>query len=530
MIDAKYINLITVVCIVLAAGLVAALMFCPDLLGLTEKENSVTYSSMFDDSRITEINIVISEDQWADILANPLAEEYHRCEIVINNVTYPSVGIRTKGMTSLTQVASSDSDRYSFKMKADEYVSDQTFAGLQEFVVNNVYQDATYMKEYLSYDMMNYLGVPTPLVTYANISLNGEPFGLYVMIEAVEDDFASRVFGVNYGHLYKPESMDNGGGMPQGMNGEGFNQEMPAPDRQQNVSFEQPGNFSRFAEDGKGFGQSGGGADLIYTDDRIGSYGHIFNNTVLSKTKKSDQQRVVTALKHLNEGTDLETYVDVDEVLRYFAANTALVNLDSYVSNLKHNYYLYENGKGQISILPWDFNLAFGAFQSGSASDAVNFPIDTPVTGVSLEDRPLIGKLLEVPEYRELYHAYLQEIVDGYFSSGYFAEKIDALDDLIASSVENDRTAFSTYAEYENAVSALRQFGELRAASISGQLNGTIPSTESGQMENSSALIDASGLNMSDMGSMGGGGGGGAGGFPGDRTQNGGEIPFPRQF
>ena len=137
-------------------------------------------------------------------------------------------------------------------------------------------------------------------------------------IEAVEDDFASRVFGVNDGQLYKPGRMDNGGGgMPQGMNGEGFNQEMPLPDRQQNVSFEQPGTFSRFAEDGRGFGQSGGGADLIYTDDRIGSYAQIFNNTVLSKTKKSDQQRVVTALKHLNEGTDPETYVDGDSVLRF---------------------------------------------------------------------------------------------------------------------------------------------------------------------------------------------------------------------
>ena len=378
------------------------------------------------------------------------------------------------------------------------------------------------MKEYLSYDLMNYLGVPTPLVTYADISINGEPFGLYVMIEAVEEDFASRIFGADYGHLYKPESMENAGGRGEGDGREwpkgegGFagirpNETMPdaglwnagpwnggqtAGEMQLPAGGEFPGG---------GFGGSGGGANLIYTDDSITSYAQIFDNTVLKKTKTADKQRVVTALKNLNEGTDLETYVDVDEVLRYFAANTALVNLDSYVSSLQHNYYLYEDGKGQISILPWDFNLAFGAFQSGSASDAVNFPIDTPVSGVSLEDRPLIGKLLEVPAYKERYHAYLQEIVDGYFASGRFAETIASLDDLIRSSVAADPTAFSTYEEYKTAVAALEQFGTLRAASIAGQLNGTIPSTDVGQAVDSSSLIDASGFTLSDMGTMGGG-------------------------
>lgn len=94
----------------------------------------------------------------------------------------------------------------------------------------------------------------------------------------------------------------------------------------------------------------------------------------------------------MNDGTDLEKYIDVDEVLRYFAVNTVLVNLDSYVSNMKHNYYLYEKD-GQLSILPWDYNLSFAGFQSGNASSAVNFPIDTPVSGVELSERPLIAKL-----------------------------------------------------------------------------------------------------------------------------------------
>ena len=113
------------------------------------------------------------------------------------------------------------------------------------------------------------------------------------------------------------------------------------------------------------------------------------------RTSDEDERRVVEALAHLDSGENLEAYIDVDEVLRYFAANVFLVNLDSYLSNLKHNYYLYEED-GRLSMLPWDYNLSFGAHQLRSASDAVNFPIDDPYSGTSAEKSPILQKLLEV--------------------------------------------------------------------------------------------------------------------------------------
>jgi hypothetical protein len=204
----------------------------------------------------------------------------------------------------------------------------------------------------------------------------------------------------------------------------------------------------------------------------------------------------------------LEKYFDVDQILRYFAAHTVVVNADSYTSNMQQNYYIYERD-GKISVLPWDYGLAFGSFMSGSSSSSVNFPIDTPVSGVNMEDRPLLNKLLEVDEYRERYHSYLQEIVTGYFESGLWESTINALDERINEYVKNDTTATSSYEQYENSLPALIEFGKLRAESISGQLNGTIPSTTDGQRADSSTLIDASHLNMSLLGSMGGGMGGG---------------------
>ena len=50
-------------------------------------------------------------------------------------------------------------DRFSFKIQMDEYVKNQTLLGLDKFVLNNCISDATYLKEYLSYDMLSYIAV-----------------------------------------------------------------------------------------------------------------------------------------------------------------------------------------------------------------------------------------------------------------------------------------------------------------------------------------------------------------------------------
>jgi hypothetical protein len=209
----------------------------------------------------------------------------------------------------------------------------------------------------------------------------------------------------------------------------------------------------------------------------------------------------------------LEKYFDVDEILRYFAAHTFVVNLDSYISSMSQNYYIYEQG-GKLTILPWDYHLAFGSFQSDNASYVVNFPIDTPVSDINMEDRPLLNKLLEVVEYREKYHEYLRQIVEGYFESGLWESTILALDAKINEYVKNDASAFYTYEQYEASLPHLIELGRLRAESIKGQLDGTIPSTHSGQKDDSSTLVDVSGLDLSALGSLGGGinmGGGGMG-------------------
>ena len=429
----------------------------------------VSYTEEIDKNSIMTFEISVEEDSWLNMLENALKEEYISADIIINGDTISNVGIRPKGNSSLSSIAMDENtDRYSFKIKFDEYVDGQTWKGLDKIVLNSNYSDATSMKEYLSYDIMSYIGVNAPLFSYADISVNGETWGFYLAVEDMDSGYLDRVFD-GEGELYKPDNDMEKGGIP---------------------------------ERGRIRGMDQNGVSLQYTSDELSDYSAIFDNAE-TKTDEADHQRIVTALKNLNQGTELDAYVDVDAVLRYFAAHTVVVNLDSYISNMGHNYYLYEKD-GKISILPWDYNLAFGGFQSQNGSDIVNFPIDTPVSGVSLEDRPLLGRLLEVSEYKERYHAYLKEIMEGYFNNGQFVEKIERLDNMISAYVEKDPSAFYTFTEYKAAIEELKILGTLRGESIQGQLAGTIPSTAEAQEREFDKLIDGSMVNLKALGSQGG--------------------------
>ena len=486
-----------------------------------------TYTQKLFDGEVASLDIQIDGEDWQDFLKNAQSKEWACVDLTINGELFNSVGIRAKGNSSLSQSGAmgrsgSSETRYSLQFKMNKYVSGQTYYGLDVFCVNNMMGDATYMKDYISFDIMNYIGVSAVLANYANITVNGENYGFGVLLERYEKSFLDRSYNTTDGYLYNVKIQ-----MGQRENFQNFGRAIEEGDGESNEQANRPAqpiqpdrNANRGNRDmGGGFGGFGGsrGGSLVYADDELSSYSSIFDNAVFGeKTTEEDMQCIVSAIKNLNEGTDLEQYWDIDGVLRYFAAHTVVVNLDSYISNMQQNYYLYEKD-GKVTILPWDYNLAFGGYQSGSASSFVNFPIDTPVSGVDMEDRPLLNVLLEIPEYKERYHAYLREIVEGYFYSGLFEETVKALDAKINEYVKNDANVYFTHEQYEASLPVFIEACMLRAESIAGQLDKTIPSTTAGQREDPSALVDASSIDMSALGSMMGGGGmGDRGGFDGN--------------
>lgn len=471
-------------------------------------------AKLFDTSYVHSIDIVMDADDYQSFLDTAESEEYAICSVTIDGETVKNCAIRAKGNTSLSNVKQYGNDRYSFKIEFDHYDDTLTYHGLDKLVLNNNIQDNTLMKDYLTYRMMAYMGVDAPLVSYAFITVNGEDFGLYLALEAVEESFLERSYGADYGELYKPDSISMGGGRGNGRDFDmqdfadengldfdfDFDKSRPSGDDSGNGGFTPPGVGNMPGGFG---GMRSSDVSLIYSDDEFDSYSNIFDSAKTAITSK-DKARLIASLKKLNANEDIEDVVDVEQVIRYFVVHNFVDNFDSYTGSMIHNYYLYEKD-GKLSMLPWDYNLAFGGFMGGDATEMVNYPIDTPVSGGSVDSRPMLNWIFQSEEYTALYHSIMQEFMDSFFASGEFETLIDETYALIAPYARRDTNGFCTYAEFEQGVSTLKQFCLLRAKSIQGQLDGAIPSTADGQSADSSALIDASSITLSDMGSFGGG-------------------------
>lgn len=542
--------------------------------GLEAVSLADTYmDKVFDKSKVHTVDITMNPKDLQSILDNPLDEEMMQANVNVDGKQVDGVGIRVKGNMTLSSVAQmEDSDRYSFKIDFDHYNDDENLYGLRKLNLNNNYSDPTQMREYLSYELMNKMDVPAPGYAYMYVTINGKEWGLYLGVEAIEEPYLQRNFGNSTGDLYKPD---------------------------------------------------GTGSDLKWISDDIKDY----TGLNLKTNPNSTQTAMLKFLDTINHGGNVADVADVDEMLRYFAATTALVSLDSYQGQMKHNYYLYEQN-GKFSMLPWDYNMAFagfgvgmgggmnggqgragngnagaadagngtngevpggnpaaapgngangagaagqsqgdaGAGQGGGApamggqngangapaganaagnaqgdagaaqgdgvpamdgqngangavpgngapagaeaagnanpgqrgqgrqgmgmggmgmdmaanflsEDNINFSITTPVSGTTLDERPLIKALLSVDEYREKYNTYLLQIADGFFAEENMQSLTTQVSSLIAPYVEKDPTKFYTKEQLLEGASgdkSLVKFATERAESIKKQLSGEL--------------------------------------------------------
>ena len=389
-----------------------------------------TVATAFTPTAVNTLSITITDENWQDILDNPLDEEYHETAITFNGVTLDSVAIRTKGGSSLRSVANSSSDRYSFKVDINEYVSGQKFFGLKKFTLQNSFNDPSYMREVIAYDLMDEMGVPTPEHAYVNFYVNGELFGLYLMVEAIDSEFVEKHFANSNGDLYKPD---------------------------------------------------GTGSDLLWLGDDIQSYTDI---NLQTNEDTTDNGAFINFVESLDKGET--SAIDIDMLLRYMSVSTSLSNLDSYHGPLAHNYYIYDDD-GVFSILPWDFNESFGTFAMDcNGVDVRELYIDEPVSG-ALSERPLIANVFAEQSNLDTYHSYLTQLINGSLSSDTFNARVNEIADLIREHVQNDPTSFYGSAYFEQNLTSttgqfygLTSFMQYRVANMVAQLDGTLPSAGDG--------------------------------------------------
>ena len=461
------VNNVVFIGLLLVMVLTAGVVGCSPLeLAQASTENSDAFIT----DRVVEVRIVMKDEDWKACQDNAIAEQYVRADFWFDGELTPDVAVRPKGNSSLREAVSSRSSRFSLKVDFNLLNSARTFRGLKKLNLNNGFSDPTLIRECLAYEIFEQMGIPVPRTSFVDLWVNDTHLGLYTQVEQIDKTFLRRQFpNSSEGNLYKPE-------MPAAYlnwtEADFEKQQARLVTTQQDElvnSWDINMGGGKLSEILKAFkqGESEESEGVIPQDGNMPPPGmppppgalpgrqRSFIEAIGLKTNENnpDHTALFRLLDVINNEPDetfpeeIEQVLDVDEALRYLAVSTLIGHLDNYIG-VGHNYYLYEID-GRFIIIPWDLNMAFGTFNCGIDREGIiNFYIDEP-TCEAISERPLVERLLSYQPYLDVYHGYLESLLDGPFELDRMESRIDELADFVRPYVQADKLKFYSTEDFE---------------------------------------------------------------------------------
>ena len=414
------------------------------------KDADPNFDEVFKDNTVKRLDLVITETRWQNMLDNMTATYgtfgsraggqglletdenpiFVPAEVFYNGKQWYRTGVRFKGNSSLQSSWQAGILKLSFKLDFDEFEDDypqiknQRFYGFKKLSLKNNYDDKSMLREKVATDVFRNAGLVASHTAFYTVYVdhgNGpEYFGLYTLVEEVDDTVLEDQFSDDNGNLYKPD-----GDAASFANG----------------TFDEDEYVKKNNED-----------EADFTD--IQSLLTILHDA----TRTSDAA---------TWRTNLETVLDTDVFLKYLAVNTVIQNWDTY-GRMTHNYFLYNNpATNKLTWLPWDNNESLQTGKQGG-SHALNF------SGLNANDWPLIGYLYQDEVYKAKYDTYVQETINGAFNE----TSIQALYTSYAALIEQYATSelsgftfLNNSSDFQSAVSQLKTHVTTRKTAVNNYLN-----------------------------------------------------------
>ncbi len=379
----------------------------PDWTGATHSKSAdLNYDLVFPQDQVNRIDLVIDNDNWQVMLEDmtqnygsfgssggrpPEAGEsgdnpiYVPCSVFFGDIEWYQVGLRFKGNSSLQNSWASGIWKMPLRLNFDRFeddipkIANQRFYGFKELALSSNYDDESLMREKIVPEIFRDFGVPAPQTAYYRIYIDYGTgpiyFGLYTMVEIVDNTVIKDQFSNDDGNVYKPEG-----------SGASF-----AKNTFNTFDFEKKTNEETDWSD----------VEALY-------------NVLHSSQRTTD----ATAWR-----TSLEKVFNVDGFLRWLAVNIAIQNWDTY-GIMTHNYYLYNDPEHNwLTWIPWDNN---EALQTGKRGGALSVSCNEVNSGW-----PLIRYLLDDEVYLNRYKIYLGQVVESAFEPSKIANKYQYYQNLI---------------------------------------------------------------------------------------------------
>ena len=344
---------------------------------------------VFNDSIVPRIDILIDDVDLGTIFAHPASDDEFPATFIFSTPsgsdTLRDIGFRLRGNTSRY------SAKKSYKVSFNTFTPGRKFYGLEKMNINGEHNDPSILRAKLCWDMMQFLKVPASRANHVRLYINQVYYGLYLNVEHVDEEFIRSRFGDIHGNLYKclyPADLNYLG------------------DKQESYKLETDGRRAYDLKTNIEYDDYQDLADLIRTINITGQ--NVF-------------------------ACELEKVFNIPGFLKIIAIDILTGNWDDY-TYLKNNFYLYSNPTtGKFEFIPYDMDNTFGVDW---------FNIDWAGRNIyqwsSGESRPLYERLMAIPEFRNLFSYYMEDILNTYFNLAQLSGRIDRLHDLIRPYVVND--------------------------------------------------------------------------------------------
>jgi len=379
---------------------------------------------VFDETYIHEIQLTFEQVNFWDSLDHYYNEwfnngaeniEYMMAAVTIDGNEIDSIGIRQKGFYSNWGAWT---DKKPLKLKFNKYVSGRKYDGLKKINLQNGFQDAAMIRDALSYKFMRDAGIPASRTAYAKVYLNGEYWGLYIMVEQVDNKFLKNWFDDNDGDLFKCMAWTN-------LDWQG-NNEANYTDEFELKTNEETSDFTDF---------------INWVD--------VINNSADADFKDN-----------------LANIFETEKYLKVLASDIIMLNWDSYYDHGR-NFYVYQNpDDNKFNWIPWDYNLSFSDQPIELIIDYSDLPFSEP--------KPLVINTQENDDLRAVYFSHLCYLINNYFNLDHLEEYIDNTVQLIRPPLVLDENKFfPNIADFDMAIDQeIKQFITQRYEDVVQQLDG----------------------------------------------------------
>jgi CotH kinase protein len=362
---------------------------------------------IFNPSVLHEARLDLDPAAWQALRANFQSNQYYAANLTVDGVAVLQVGIRSRGDGSRSE------EKPGLKVEFDKYVPAQEYYGYKSLVIDNLTQDPSFLRERLSFLVFEAMGIPAPRNAFARLTVNGEPWGLFALVEPVSKPFLEARLGEKSGTL--------------------FDYEWTFP------------------------------YDFSWLGPQAETYVPLPFQPETNEDRPDVASGLVAFIQATNEAPDasflaaMAGRLDVDRFLTHVAVENAIAESDGIVGNQGlNNFYLYEYGvRNRFVFIPWDKD---NTFRSGT------WPLYR-----NLETNVLTSRLTVDPAKRRVYADAVARAVDTYVNPRWLTPQLETAYQQIRLAAQSDVRKPSTNAQFEAAVAGVRGVIAARESDVSTQ-------------------------------------------------------------